>query len=63
MDEERVIRQKIAMLEDEHRTLDLRVSSIATIDMLEAQRLKKQKLALKDQISRLYSMLHPDILA
>ncbi|HCR85417.1 MAG TPA: hypothetical protein DIV86_01945 [Alphaproteobacteria bacterium] len=63
MDEYKVIRQKIAMLEDEHRSLDLRISGFTTIDMLEIQRLKKQKLALKDQISRLYSMLHPDIIA
>ena len=63
MDEEKVIKQKIALLEDEHRGLDLKVGVSRSIDMLEVQRLKRQKLALKDQISRLYSMLHPDIIA
>jgi hypothetical protein len=32
-------------------------------DQLQIQRLKKRKLALKDQILRLESMLLPDIIA
>ncbi len=64
MEEERKLKQKIAMLQDEHRGLDLRISSnIPAINMLELQRLKKHKLALKDEISRLSSFLYPDIIA
>ncbi len=62
MEEERKIRQKIALLQDEHRSLDFKIATLA-VNMLEMQRLKKQKLSLKDEISRLSSMLHPDIVA
>lgn len=62
MEENNIIKQKIALLEDEHRNLDSKISNINT-NMLEVQRLKRQKLALKDQLSKLYSMLHPDIIA
>lgn len=62
MEEERKLRQKITMLEDEHRNLDSKISSI-TMNMLEIQRLKRQKLALKDEIARLSSFLYPDIIA
>lgn len=62
MEEDKLIKQKIALLEDEHRSLDNKISNIST-NMLEVQRLKRQKLALKDQLSKLYSLLHPDIIA
>jgi hypothetical protein len=63
MGEEEKINQKIATLEDEHRSLDTVIGQSSANDRLMIQRLKKRKLWLKDEISRLYSYLHPDIIA
>jgi hypothetical protein len=54
--------QRIAELRTEHRSLDERIAQLATNpdDELEAKRLKKRKLQLKDCIARLESMLIPD---
>lgn len=60
------IRKKLAELESEHRDLDeviQRMSDDATFNQLQMQRLKKRKLALKDQITKLQSDLLPDIIA
>ncbi|MBT5266243.1 MAG: YdcH family protein [Rhodospirillaceae bacterium] len=50
----------------EHRDLDDvidRISEAVPFDQLQVGRLKKRKLMLKDQISRLESQLLPDIIA
>lgn len=54
--------QRIAELRAEHRDLDERLGRLAANpdDDLEAKRLKKRKLHLKDCIIRLESMLIPD---
>ena len=60
------LRRKLEELKSEHRDLDdviARLSEAATRDQLQIQRLKKRKLALKDQIIRLESALLPDIIA
>jgi len=60
------LRAKLAALKTEHRDLDeviARVAEHAPFDQLRLQRLKKRKLLLKDQISRLESELLPDIIA
>ncbi len=62
MGETERIEQQLATLEDEHRALDLAISN-SGIDQLQLQRLKKRKLWLKDEIARLYDLLHPDIIA
>jgi hypothetical protein len=49
-----------------HRALDIRISELAALgtrDEIELQRLKKQKLALKDRITHLESDRIPDIIA
>lgn len=61
--EEEKIVQTIATLEDEHKSLDAMIAQIATIDMLQVQRMKKRKLWLKDEIARLQGVLYPDIIA
>lgn len=61
-EEERVLRQ-LCTLEDEHRALDIMISEAKTSNPLLVQRLKKQKLWLKDEIARLRGVLHPDIIA
>lgn len=64
MDEEKRIKDQLAVLEDQHRQLDRRIVDFsAQVNMLELQRLKKQKLFLKDQIAILKSYLLPDATA
>jgi hypothetical protein len=60
------IEQRLAELRAAHRALDERIKQLIEQgfpDQLEVQRLKKQKLALKDRIARLESDLLPDIIA
>lgn len=56
------IAQRLAELKVEHRGLDERIAQLAANpdDDLEAKRLKKRKLQLKDCIAKLESMLIPD---
>lgn len=66
MSEQEALRQKLAELELEHRDLDdviARLTERAPYDQLQLQRLKKRKLILKDQISRIEDQLLPDIIA
>ena len=59
-------RERLELLTVEHRDLDDvidRLTSDAAPNMLQIQRLKKRKLALKDQIARLKSGEIPDIIA
>ena len=53
-------------LRSEHRDLDTVIARLAAevaCDQLHLQRLKKRKLMLKDEISRLKSRLIPDSIA
>lgn len=50
----------------EHRDLDVAIRALTgtnTADQLQLQRLKKKKLHLKDEISRIRDHLLPDIIA
>lgn len=60
------IKRQLADLKTEHRDLDdviARLIEHAPFDQIQLQRLKKRKLSLKDQMSRLESQLLPDIIA
>ena len=60
------LRQKLAALEQEHRDLDLAIVTLEErmpYDRLTIQRLKKKKLALKDEITKIHDELLPDIIA
>jgi hypothetical protein len=60
------MRVKLEELRSEHRDLDeviQRLAETAPFNQLQIQRLKKRKLALKDQIIKLESKLLPDIIA
>lgn len=60
------MRRRLADLKTEHRDLDdiiARLLDKAPFDQLQLQRLKKRKLLLKDEISRLESRMLPDIIA
>jgi hypothetical protein len=60
------LKAKLAALKTEHRDLDdviARITERGPFDQLQMQRLKKRKLMLKDQISKIESELLPDIIA
>jgi len=65
MDEAEII-QQIGSLRQEHRDLDAAIDALVfatASDQLQVARLKKRKLALKDQIAALEDQLIPDIIA
>ena len=65
LDREQIL-EKLAVLEVEHRDLDdviLSVTQQGDFDQLKLSRLKRRKLALKDQIAALRNSLIPDIIA
>ncbi|WP_041794446.1 YdcH family protein [Pararhodospirillum photometricum] len=60
------LKARLGELRLEHRDLDTVIAKVlesAPFDMIQMQRLKKRKLALKDQITRLENRLIPDIIA
>jgi hypothetical protein len=66
MEDQEALRRQLAELQSEHRDLDdiiARLSEKVPFDQLQVQRLKKRKLAIKDQIERVRSKLLPDIIA
>ncbi|SNT71696.1 hypothetical protein SAMN05444959_102210 [Paracoccus seriniphilus] len=66
MSHDEIVRAKLAALRCEHRDLDEAIAALASQQLttsLALQRLKKQKLLLKDRISRLEDELTPDIIA
>ncbi len=66
MQRSEVLRVELKTLIMEHRDLDDAIAALDSAgraDPLTARRLKKQKLALKDQIARIEDELTPDIIA
>lgn len=64
--EEVQLRTKLRLLEQEHRDMDaaiLALENSGSGDQLQLRRLKKMKLALKDQMSAIEGRLIPDIIA
>jgi hypothetical protein len=60
------LKAKLAELELEHRDLDDVINNLmnkSDFDQIKVGRLKKRKLALKDQITALRGRLIPDIIA
>ena len=65
MDEAQVI-QRLGVLRTEHRDLDAAIDALRLLgsgDQLQIARMKKRKLALKDEIAMLEDQLIPDIIA
>lgn len=57
---------RLESLREEHRALDAAVEALqetGVADQLKVARLKKRKLAVKDQIAHLEDELNPDIIA
>ena len=66
MEVNEVLQVELAELKREHRDLDDAIAALQEThraDPLRLRRLKKQKLSLKDQISRIEDKLTPDIIA
>jgi len=62
--EEVELRARLAELVQEHRDLDSAIAALApSRDQLQLTRLKKKKLLLKDQITKIEDQLLPDIIA
>ena len=59
------VKAKIAALKAEHRELDEQIAAVEQggSDGIRLQKIKRRKLALKDQIAKLESQLLPDIIA
>jgi hypothetical protein len=58
--------EQLTALKDEHRDLDDAIQALsqrAMPDMIQIQRLKKRKLQLRDEITKIESNLLPDIIA
>lgn len=63
---EEELRDRLITLQEEHRDLDQIIHKMMTtppVDFIQLQRMKKRKLALKDEINRIESDLIPDIIA
>jgi len=63
---EEALEQRLVDLRQDHADLDAAVQAIALSplpDMLLIARLKRKKLALKDEITRIEDLLNPDIIA
>ena len=59
-------REVLALLKAEHRRLDQKIELLretGNCDQLELARMKKKKLALKDEIQLLTDRIIPDIIA
>ena len=66
MNDEIVIFKKLELLKEKHRELDETIDQISggvLTDQLQLHRLKKERLAIRDQMSRLEDILYPDIIA
>ena len=60
------IEAKLKSLKEEHRELDSEIATLIAqpgFDQIRVQRLKKRKLAVKDEIAVLENSLLPDIIA
>jgi hypothetical protein len=65
-EEIRELRASLLKLKQEHRDLDAAINALeesGRADQLQLKRLKKKKLALKDEIARVEDTLLPDIIA
>lgn len=65
-DRQELLKQELEKLRNEHSELDRKIKKILyqpPFNQLTVQKLKKEKLALKDKIEKIRSKLLPDIIA
>lgn len=66
LSEKQILEVRLGILRREHRDLDEAIAALgskAHADQLTLKRLKKRKLALKDEITRIEDRITPDIIA
>ena len=66
MDQDELLLAELNELRRQHRTLDEEIAELSQTalgDQLRIKRLKKRKLQLKDEITRIEDKLYPDIIA
>jgi len=66
MNQNELLKTQLVELRRQHRALDDEIAGLSETlvgDQLQLKRLKKRKLRLKDQISRVEDKLYPDIIA
>jgi len=63
MNEELLLIKRLDMLRAEHDLLDSQIDHDPSIDEFTRQRLKRKRLQLRDEISRLEQIVYPDIIA
>jgi hypothetical protein len=63
--DEAALRAELDRLREEHRDFDAAIAALGSVggDLLQVQRLKKRKLALRDRITFIEDQLFPDIIA
>ncbi len=65
-EETQALRRRLEELRDKHRALDDSIRELqegGVVDAIQIARLKKEKLALKDQMAWIEDQLMPDIIA
>jgi hypothetical protein len=66
MNQKELLKTQLVELRRQHRGLDDDIAGLSEAllgDQLQLKRLKKRKLRLKDEISRVEDKLYPDIIA
>lgn len=64
MNDEIALLKRLEILREKHRALDESIDQASVqFNQLQLHRLKKERLALRDQIGQLEELLYPDIIA
>lgn len=66
MEDKESLNTRLQELRQEHRDLDAAIDALQAsvrVDQLQIQRLKKKKLNLRDEITRIQDQIYPDIIA
>jgi len=66
LDQDELLIEQLAELKRQHRALDDEIAELSGMligDQIRLKRLKKRKLQLKDEITRIEDSLYPDIIA
>lgn len=66
MEEQAALKKKLELLKDEHRELGTMIDDLlreTIVNQMAIQRLKKKKLLVRDQITRIHTQMLPDIIA
>lgn len=62
MNEELMLEKRLDYLRHKHHELDEMIKAVS-LDEFSRMRLKKEKLAMRDQIMQIESIIYPDVIA